>query len=50
MDISITTRGAILRKIKGLNFESLNSTEKGVFSKISTVLVSYGHFLAECTV
>jgi len=26
IDISITTRGAILRKIKRLNFESLNGT------------------------
>jgi len=27
IDISVTTRGAILRKIKRLKFESLNGTE-----------------------
>jgi hypothetical protein len=50
MDISITTSGAILRKSKGLNFESLNGNEKFAFYKISRLMTPYGHFLAECTV
>jgi hypothetical protein len=33
MDISITTRGAILRKVKRLNFESLSGTERRCFPK-----------------
>jgi len=33
MDISITTRGSILRKVKRLNFESLNDTERRCFSQ-----------------
>ena len=50
MDISITTRSAILRKVKRLNFESLSDIERRCFPKISRVMAPYGHFLAKCTV
>jgi hypothetical protein len=49
MDITITTRGAILRKAKRLNFESLSGTERRCFPKISKIMAPYGHFLAKCT-
>ena len=45
-DIFIITRGAILRKVKRLNF----GTERSCFPKISRVMAPYGHFLAKCAV